>query len=77
MSKVLSTDERNSKKLLQPIQVSWLPNKTFSFLVLPAAQLRDHNEELERELKSTTKLLRDTEDEKRRLEAESKSVSLD
>lgn len=37
-------------------------------------QLQDHNEELERELKSTTKLLKDTEDEKRRLEAESKSV---
>ena len=50
--------------------------KLSPFLVLPAAQLRDHNEELERELKSTTKLLRDTEDEKRRLEAESKSVSL-
>ncbi|KAK3719378.1 hypothetical protein RRG08_029534 [Elysia crispata] len=36
--------------------------------------LQDHNEELERELKGTTKLLRDTEDEKKRLEAESKSV---
>ncbi|GFS14750.1 rab GTPase-activating protein 1 [Elysia marginata] len=38
--------------------------------------LQDHNEELERELKGTTKLLRDTEDEKKRLEAESKSAKV-